>query len=245
MRAWLWTAAVGLSVAAGMATPGAMQDRAASGSGRFAGRWTADLRSGWKGGDGPRVQLSLRSADGDERFGFGVRLAELDGLPAAARDGAVSSVTFRLVREAGTFTLRGAFDDGRGAGDYAFEPEARYAAAMAALGYRDLPREGQMRLALLDVTTTFAREIRDAGQSAVPLDDLVRFRIHGVTGGNIRDLAALGYRQLDADTLVRLRIHGATPERIRGLHQAGLRGVLADDLVRLRIHGVTPSSSRD
>ncbi len=239
MRGWAWVAVGGVVVATAVGADLAAQDRAASGSGRFAGRWTADFHSGWKSDDGPRAQLSLRSGDGDEHLGFGVRTAELEGLPRAARDGSVSNTTFRLVREAGAFAFRGSFDDGRGSGDYTFEPDARYTAAMTGLGYRDVPRERQMRLAVLDVTTAFAREVRDAGQASLALDDLVRFRIHGVSGANIRELASLGYRQLDPDTLVRLRIHGATPERIRGFQQAGLAGLAPDDVVRLRIHGVT------
>lgn len=217
------------------------QARTTSASGLDTGTWTADTRNGWRDDRGTRyLQLSLRSRDDHEQWGFGVPFADLEGLPAAARDGAAANVTFRLVREAGTITLRGSFDDGHGSGDYGFAPNSGYAAAMAALGYRDLPPGRQMKLAVLDVTSAFAREVRDAGQTALTLDELTRFRIHGVSGANIRELAALGFRSLDPDTLIRLRIHGATPERIRGFQQAGLTALSADDAVRLRIHGVTP-----
>lgn len=134
----------------------------------------------------PRLQISLRGRDGNSHWGFGVPTSELDGLPSTAREGTASNVTFRLVREAGTVTFRGSFAGGRGDGDYTFAPDARYATAMAALGYRDLSRDGQMRLAILDVSSAFAREVRDAGQASLTLDELVRFRIHGVTGASIR-----------------------------------------------------------
>lgn len=248
-RLWLagWVmAAVGVFAGGGVLASAEAQDRAASASASASagtsGRWTAEVRDGWRDARGERrVQLSLRSRDRDEHRGFGVPLAELEGLPpAAARDGAASNVTFRLVRDAGTLTFRGSFAGGRGAGDYDFSPNRAYTEAMAVLGYRDIDGERQLRLAVLDVSSAFAREIRDAGQSAASLDDLTRFRIHGVSGAVIRELAELGHRDLDADDLVRLRIHGATPERISGFRQAGLTGLSADDLVRLRIHGVTP-----
>jgi hypothetical protein len=38
------------------------------------GDWTADTRNGWRDDDRtPRVQLNLRTAAGNDRWGFGVR----------------------------------------------------------------------------------------------------------------------------------------------------------------------------
>ena len=49
------------------------------------GEWTADTRSTWRDDDGePRVQFNLRTGAGDSRWGFGVRLRDLAGLPSAA-----------------------------------------------------------------------------------------------------------------------------------------------------------------
>lgn len=208
--------------------------------GQESGTWTADGRSNWRDDDGrPRLQLNLRSGDGSDRWGFGVRVAELQGLPPAARDGSAANVEFRLVREAGTVTFSGSFDDGRGAGRYAFAPSATYTAAMRNLGYPDVAGGRLMRLALLDVTTAFVRELRQAGQTSLPIDDLVRFRIHGVTGAVAQGFQQAGLTGLTPDALVRLRIHKVTPEFIQGLKTRHYTGLDADDLTRMRIHGVT------
>ena len=246
-RIWLAGLAV-VTVGVMMSTraavvPGANagQPAASAGATEQRGDFTADMHPEWKGDDvQPRMQLSLRTPSGRDHWGFGVPLAELQGLPPAARDGVAANVRFALPREAGRFSFSGSFDGGRGAGQFTFAPSGGYVAAMAQLGYRDLPSAQVMRHALLDVTTTFVRDLRDAGQTALALDDLTRLKIHGVSGAVVRDLASLGYRQLDADTLVRMRIHGASPEAIRGYQRAGLSNLAPDVLVRLRIHGVTP-----
>jgi hypothetical protein len=193
-----------------------------------AGEWTADTRNVWRDDDrAPRLQLNLRTDAGSDRWGFGVRISDLQGLPDAAVAGSAANVRFTMVREAGTFTFTGSFADRRGAGRYTFTPDAAYGSAMAALGFRSLAREEIVRLAVMDVGTAFVKDIRAAGQPVDQIDELVRFKIHGVTGAGIRELSAL-------------RIHGATPARIRELRAAGLPASDADDVVRLRIHNVTP-----
>lgn len=209
-------------------------------AGQESGTWTAEGRSNWRDDDGsPRLQINLRTGDGSDRWGFGARVSELQGLPPAARDGSAADVTFRLVREVGTVTFSGSFDDGRGAGRYAFAPNATYIAAMRELGHPDMAGARMMRLALLDVTTAFVRELRQAGRTSLPLDDLVRFRIHGVSGAIVRGFEQAGLTGLAPDALVRLRIHKVTAEFIQGLKTRRYTGLDADDLTRMRIHGVT------
>src|SRR5687768_11794235 len=70
----------------------------------YRGEWTADTRNTWTDNDGePRVQFNLRTSAGDSRWGFGVRLRELAGLPPAAVANIANDVQFSWPREAGTF----------------------------------------------------------------------------------------------------------------------------------------------
>ena len=108
-RSWL-TGLVLLCTLVGGAWPAARQSAETTN-----GTWTADVETSWRGDDGrPRVQLQLRTEGRDSHWGFGVRPEDLQGLPPGARDGAVANARFHLVREAGTFTFSGTFDDGRG-----------------------------------------------------------------------------------------------------------------------------------
>src|SRR5688500_14097697 len=117
------------------------------------GEWTADTRNTWRDNDGePRIQFNLRTSAGDSRWGFGVRLRDLAGLPPAAVASMASDVQFTWTREAGTFRFSGSFDDGRGSGTYTFAPDQTFVTNMAAAGYRNLPIDEIVRLAVIDVT---------------------------------------------------------------------------------------------
>jgi hypothetical protein len=248
MRGRLWLAGLAVAIVAvvltGRATvvPAAPIAGAGQGAGtsQVSGSWTAKTHPEWKGDDVvPRVQLSLRTVEDRDHWGFGVPIAELTDLPGAAREGVVRDARFTLTREAGTFRFTGSFDGGQGAGTFVFSPGGGYVSAMAQFGYRNLSTEQLMRLAVLDVTSAFTRDLRDAGQANLALDDLTRMKIHGVTGAVVRGFGAAGIGALAPDDLVRLRIHGVTTEFIAGLKARHYTGLTADDYTRMRIHGVT------
>ena len=205
------------------------------------GEWTADTYQTWRDADGEqRVQFNLHTGGGDSRWGFGVRLRDLAGFPQAAVSGVAADVQFSWTREAGVFRFTGSFDNGRGRGSYAFEPSQSYLTNMASAGYRNLPADDVVRLAVIDVTTAHVRGLTQAGYPNLPLDDIIKTRIHRVTPEFIRELASLGYRNIALEDLVKMAIHKATPENIRALQAAGIRGLSVEELVRFRIHKVTP-----
>ena len=211
----------------------------------YRGDWTADSRNTWRDDDGePRVQFNLRGNAGDSRWGFGVKLHDLAGLPSSALSSTVNNIQFSWTREAGTFRFTGSFDQGRGTGTYTFSPDQTFITNMGAAGYRSLSIDNIVRLAMIDVTVAHVRGLSQAGYPNLPIDEVVRTRIHKVTPEFIRDLAAVGYQGISVDDLVRMSIHGATPANIKALQAAGIRGQSVEDVVRLRIHKVTPEFIR-
>src|SRR5687768_9064526 len=211
----------------------------------YRGEWTADTRNTWTDNDGePRIQFNLRTAAGDSRWGFGVRLRELSGLPTAAVANMANDVQFTWTREAGMFRFTGSFDMGRGSGTYTFTPDQSFINAMNGLGYRNLSNDDLVRLAMIDVTTAHVRGLNQAGYTNLPLDDIVRTRIHRVTPQFIQDLAGVGYKNIAVEDLVRMSIHGATAANIKALQDAGIRGQSVEDVIRFRIHKVTPEFIR-
>src|SRR4029450_3947836 len=168
------------------------------------GEWTADTHNTWRGDDGePRMQFNLRTGAGDSRWGFGVRLRDLVGLPSAAFANLANDVQFTWTREAGTFRFNGSFDQGRGSGTYTFTPDQTFVNNMAAAGYKNLPVDDIVRLAVIDVTVAHVRGLAQAGYPNLSLDDIVRTRIHKVTPEFVRDLTAVGYKGVAVDDLVR------------------------------------------
>ncbi len=207
----------------------------------YRGDWSADSHNTWRDDDGePRVQFNLRSNDGDNRWGFGVKLRDLAGLPSSALSNMADNVQFTWTREAGTFRFTGSFDQGRGNGSYTFTPDQAFASNMASAGYRNLSTDDIVRLAVIDVTAAHVRGLAQAGYGSLSFDEVVRTRIHRVTTEFVRDLAALGYKGIAVDDLVRMGIHGATPANVKALQDAGIRGLSVEDLIKFRIHKVTP-----
>jgi hypothetical protein len=212
-----------------------------SASSALRGEWTADTRNTWRDNDGePRVQFNLRTGAGDSRWGFGVRLRDLAGLPSAAVANMANDVQFSWTREAGTFRFNGSFDAGRGSGTYMFTPDQTFITNMAALGYKNLAADDVVRFAVIDVTTAHVRGLAQAGYPGLSIDDVARTRIHRVTPEFVRDLAGLGYKNIAVEELVRFRIHKVTPEFIKALEARGYRNLAGEDLVKMRIHKVSP-----
>ena len=245
---------VGLALALGSAAlTAAVLGGARSGQAQnepLTGVWTAE-RSRWKvAGEGTAhiVQLGLRRRGGGRgnwNSAFPVPLTELRGLSAAQIDGPRSEVRFELMRDAGTLTFEGRFQEGEGAGHFAFAPSAEFLAAMRQAGYGNVDGEKAFSLAVHDVSRAFIRDLGALGYERLTLDQLVSLRIHGASPQFIRDLKALGYSGLTVDQLVSLRIHGATPEWIRELAALGYRALAVDGLVSLRIHGAGPEFIRE
>lgn len=207
----------------------------------YQGDWSADALNTWRSDDGePRVQFNLRSDAGDSRWGFGVRIRDLAGLPPAAFSSAANDVQFSWTREAGTFRFTGSFDQGRGHGTYTFTPDQSFTTNMAAAGYKNLSIDDIVRMAVIDVTMAHVRGLAQVGYANLTLDELIRFRIHKVTPDFIQALDARGYKNVPAQDLVKMRIHNVTPAEIDQLKALGLSGMAIGDLIKFRIHRVTP-----
>lgn len=209
------------------------------------GDWTSDSRYTWRDDDGePRIQFNLRSSLGDNRWGFGVRIRDLQGLPPAAVTSSVDNVQFTWPREAGTFRFNGSFDSGRGAGTYTFTADQTFITNMGQAGYKNLSPDDVVRFAMLDVTVAHVRGLAQLGYANLSIDDLARFRIHKVTPEFVAALSARNYRNIGAADLVRMRIHNVTVKEMDRLKDLGFSGMDVDDLVRFRIHKVTPEYIR-
>jgi hypothetical protein len=93
------------------------------------GEWTAELNP--KKTDEVQMTFHRRS----EKGGFSmssnpVSLSELQGLTRETILAAKTNVNFKIVREAGTFSCEGFFNQGRGAGFWTFTPNQGFVAAM-------------------------------------------------------------------------------------------------------------------
>ena len=148
-------------------------------------------------------------------------------------------VHFTITRDAGRFDCEGYVEDGEGTGIFHFAAEPKYTVEMKALGFDGVDAEKQFAMAVMDVSTDFAKQMRSEKLTGLDADKLIAFRIFNVNAAFIDDLRKEGLPISDSEKLVAFRIHGVTPEMVRFLHQASYKPD-EDTLIAMRIHGATP-----
>jgi hypothetical protein len=191
-----------------------------------------------------RVELSFEQYEnGARRHGmtsFGVRPAELRGLPLSQLSSYNGPARFQLVRDAGTFNFEGQLRDGHGTGFFTFSPDSRFPQQLASRGYERPTTEQQFWLAMHDVGYAMLDELRAEKYDRPSVDQLVVMGMHGANLDYMKSLSTAGYRVGNTHRLVALRDHGVSREFIGGLTDAGYSNLSLDDLQELRDHGVTP-----
>ena len=208
-------------------------------AGPRAGSWTASVDDDDRG----RLQLNMYSGR-HSMNGAPYDRSAFSGLDdAAVTSRTTVPVRFALRREAGTIEFDGTFRDGKGAGQYTFEPNRGFSDALRRLGVRFEPKQGDLeqtlfQLTIFDVSTEYIRSMQAVGYR-LELDDYVQCRIFRVDPAYVRDMAAVGFDHLSSGKLVETKIHGATPEYIRRMRAAG-QDLPLDDYIQSRIFQVTP-----
>jgi len=178
-------------------------------------------------------------------MGSTMPINDFSGLTRAQIDAAVMTpVQFHMRREAGTATFEGTFRRGKGAGQFTFNGERGYIAAIKALGLKfDLRHKGDeeeqlFMLALHDVSTSFIKSMQAEGFK-VPLEKYLTMRIFDITPEYIREMRSLGLGALDDQDIISSKIHKVTPAYVREMRAAGWK-LTFDELQSSRIHGATP-----
>jgi hypothetical protein len=260
-----------LFVSAAFASTGAGRANFAAGNNAvqnaITGEWLAEVKN-----DTDRVQLTLirRTArGGQQNSSNGLPLGELQGLTRQQALGARTDVSFRLVREAGTFQCEGMFREGKGAGHWTLTPNQGFVSAMQSRGYDGLTEDDLFSAALFDINTRaiedlkaagydrlsfkelveasifkvtgdFAREMKSAGFDNLTFKQLVEARIFKVDAQYAKEVQAMGFERQPLKTLVEMRIFKITPEYIRQMRSMGFENLSLKQLTELRIHKVTP-----
>ena len=123
-----------------------------------------------------RVQLQLEDFDsghGRSSTGSPVSLSTFEGLSAGQLRGSSTDAHFRLKRDAGTFAFDGRVGYNRGAGQFAFTPDPKFASGVASRGYSRPGAEEQFQLALYDIGFSYLDEVKSQGYGRPSIDDLV------------------------------------------------------------------------
>ncbi|HEY6235034.1 MAG TPA: hypothetical protein VIW69_08060, partial [Candidatus Elarobacter sp.] len=130
---------------------------AQSASAAPAGRWSI---SPARGDDQTRVQLRLEYSDSssgnswNSSWSSPVALSDA-GIPAERLRGPIGPVTFRIQREPGSFDCTGSAGEGSGAGQFRYEPGAKFDDALASRGLGRPDYQQSLELAIAGATLAF------------------------------------------------------------------------------------------
>jgi hypothetical protein len=222
--------------------PGGVASARAADAQTVDGRWAIQHRTP---SDGEHVELTLTYETPSDRgtlhhdeWGDTVALSDL-GLTAERLRAAVAPVTFRVVRDAGTFACTGTAGNGAGAGQFVYTPNAAFSDALAARAINRPSAPQSVVLAMDQMTIAFIDTYVRPGTPHASLADLLRLAQHGVDPPYADALAAAGETVTSAEALLRMHDHGVSARLVRSLAAAGYRDVSPDDLVRSADHGVT------
>lgn len=205
------------------------------------GSWTASTNESKSG----RLHMNINRG-ASHNFGNSFNVSDFTALTdAQVRSTTTSPVQFQLVREGGTVVFDGTFRNGDGAGQWTFNGNRGYIAAVRALGIAfdlDSGSGGEeadlFTVTLLDLSTAYIKSMQAIGYNE-SLDQYLSMRIFRITPELVRELRDLGFRELSAEDLVSTRVHKVTPEYIRAMRAAGWNLSL-DELTSSRIHKATP-----
>jgi hypothetical protein len=235
---------------------------------KMTGEWLADF-SRKNPNEVQFTTIHRTERGGMNNSGDGILLSELQGLTREQAFGAKTEVSFRIVREAGTFVCEGYFKEGRGAGFWTLTPNPAFVAAMRERGYAnlsdkdlyhsarfdisvksvdDLKAAGFEKLSFNDlfeasifkVTSAYIGEMKAAGFENLTLKQLVEARIFKIDAEYVKEVQAMGFERQPLKMLVEMRIAKITPEFIRQMRGLGFENLSLRELNELGIHGVTP-----
>jgi hypothetical protein len=177
--------------------------------------------------------------------------SELQGLTReqVERGGAVN---FSLVREAGTISCEGIFQNGKGVGTFRFTGSQSFVTAMKSRGFDfeknsrtwNDERDSENKLfsaAVINVTTALADDLLTAGLGKIDIDDLFKAAIFKVDSKFAREMKASGFPNLGMEELVKARIFKIDANFASQVAQMGFANESFESLVQMRIFKVTPA----
>jgi hypothetical protein len=138
-----------------------------------------------------------------------------------SREGA--TIDARMRAEAGEMRCVGTVHGAVLRGKYSFTPDAQFAKRMEAMGFDEQTPDHLQSYAMLDVTTAWVKEMKDAGVSGMDANKLMGLRALKVDAAYVHAMSEAGYPELQADKLTSMKAVGVTPEKVRAVRAMGYK----------------------
>lgn len=127
----------------------------------------------------------------------------------------------RMSGEAGDLSCSGTVHEEVLAGKYEFVANPEFLKKMSAMGFDGITENKQEGFLLLDITTAWVKEIKDAGVTEISTNKLMGMRALHVDPSYIRAMAAAGYPELRANKLIEMKAVGVTLEKVEEAKSLG------------------------
>ncbi len=149
-----------------------------------------------------------------------------------AREGA--AIDARMEADSGEMHCRGTVHEAAMQGTFSFTPDPEFAKRMEAMGFdRQTPR--QLRdYALLDVTTSWVRDMKSAGVQGMTAENLMGLRALWVDPGYVSGMAAAGYPELRSEELTSMKAVGVSPAKVQAIRAMGFAPT-EDELIEMSV----------
>jgi hypothetical protein len=150
--------------------------------------------------------------------------------------------TFKLQREAGTVTLEGVFNNGRGIGTYRFEENPAFKTFLSSQGFSNIDTELMLNICFTDINAGYFDYLKTNGYSpvtAAQLKDLAEQDINRkILEEDFALFAKQGYGKVSLDKIIAWREHGVNAAFVNSFVNAGYKDISVDRALTLRDHGV-------
>ncbi len=110
------------------------------------------------------------------------------------------SDTFRLSREAGSIIFKGEFENGKGLGEYQFEPDKKYQQYMSGYGISDFDVDMQLAFFLCDITKGYVSSVIGPRNSKTFGKELLSRRLEEIRNRETPPKYAPGRKRIGADS---------------------------------------------
>ncbi|QNI35231.1 hypothetical protein [Edaphobacter albus] len=127
----------------------------------------------------------------------------------------------RMSGEPGNLSCSGIVHEGVLAGKYEFVPNQAFLQKMSAMGFDGITPQKQEGFLLLDITTAWVKEIKDAGVTEISTSKLMGMRALHVDPDYIHAMSVAGYPESRANKLIEMKAVGVTPEKAREAKSLG------------------------
>lgn len=179
-----------------------------------AGRWDGKMEFSWNRGD-CTGERHCHEGNTDMEWSRWTGVVPDDLLHEGA------SIDARMVAEAGEMRCVGKIHDGALQGEYSFTSNPDFVKRMDAMGFDDLNDDRLHGYAMLDVTSTWVKGLKDAHVTDMTSEKLMGMRALKVDAAYVRAMAADGYPELAAEKLTSMKAVGVTPEKVKAVRAMG------------------------